>query len=175
MDPISIVGASVAIIGFIGHGLSNPNSKESNTYGRLAAVYGKIPALVIKFGLPETFEALENVDKVTHGNDQIALAFKNSYVFDCSMTIVAARSLNYRGSIVLQLTYIGLYHCSGCYHCALPTIPESGTLGFTRVFHCKLDFCLLFGILCCYITTENRSSLRSPRRQKLDFGIERRL
>ena len=91
MELLGLISAPVSIIAFI----TRPQDESgfSNIDRRLIAAYGKIPALIIKFGLPETFESLVDVDKVARGSDLTALAFKNSYVFDCSMTIVAVRSL----------------------------------------------------------------------------------
>lgn len=170
MELLGLISAPVSIIAFI----TRPQDESgfSNIDRRLIAAYGKIPALIIKFGLPETFESLIDVDKVARGSDLTALAFKNSYVFDCSMTIVAVRSLTeiLRGPIELRLTRPGLYHCPSSYHCAFFTVSKPSALGCTRIFHCKPDRCCLFGVLCCHPTTKDRPTLRSSRYQKLDFS-----
>lgn len=93
-DPISVVGY---IIGFISLGLQIFDEiQKSNQFlqqsaeARLRTHYGGFPTLMVKILLPDAFRQVQLVeDRIFPGDDEVAIAFRNSYISDCNMTAFA--------------------------------------------------------------------------------------
>ena len=93
-DPISVVGSVIgaASLGFqIFDGIRKSNQfLQQSAEARLRTHYGIFPALMVKILLPDVFQRVQLVeDRIFPGDDEVAIAFRHSYISDCNMTAVA--------------------------------------------------------------------------------------
>ena len=146
-DPLSSVGA---ILGLLSFGLrataslaqiSNSIYLTSPTRRALRKSIGKYAYFVVKLVLADTIDQLERIDQsVLPGSEEVVLAFKNSYISDCTQTAVAVIFSQLLGNFSPEtcqheLIYLGCYCCSNCCHCTFSTIPQSNTLDCTGLLH----------------------------------------
>ena len=97
-DPLSVVSAVIELI-TVGvrtlaylRDISNPVYVLSPTEQAFREFNGAITLRLLKWFLPDTLEQLERIDQsVLPGSDEVVLAFKNSYISDCTQTAVAVR------------------------------------------------------------------------------------
>ena len=94
MDPISAVGSVIgaASLGFqIFDGIRKSNQLlQQPAEARLRTHYGGFPTLMVKILMPDAFQRVQLVeDRIFPGDDEVVIAFRNSYISDCNMTAVA--------------------------------------------------------------------------------------
>jgi hypothetical protein len=93
-DPISVVGSVIgaASLGFqIFDGIRKSNQfLQQPAEAGLRTHYGVFPTLMVKILMPDVFQRVQLVeDRIFPGDDEVVIAFRNSYISDCNMTAVA--------------------------------------------------------------------------------------
>ena len=127
IEPISVVGSVIGVtsLGFrifdgINQFLRQPAEAKLRTH------YGRFPTLMVKILMPDAFQRVQLVeDRIFPGDDEVVIAFRNSYISDCNMTAVAVSySLMLKEAHKLNApNQTGCYHCSSRDHCVIIAIP----------------------------------------------------
>ena len=105
MDPLSITTAVISLVStgiqVLRYVADTRNSVYvlSPTQQRLIKTHGRVATIALKRFLPDTWENLEKINqRILPGSEEIVLAFKTSYISDCTQTAVAVSyvSLDHR-------------------------------------------------------------------------------
>ena len=92
-DPISIASLAIgtASLGLqVFDGIRKFNQFQQPAEARLRTHYGGFPTLMVKILMPDAFQRVQLVeDRIFPGDDEVVIAFRNSYISDCNMTAVA--------------------------------------------------------------------------------------
>lgn len=94
IDSISVVSSVIGAVslGFrIFDGIRKSNqSFQQPAEAKLRTNYGGFPTLMVKILMPDVFQRVQLVeDRIFPGDDEVVIAFRNSYISDCNMTAVA--------------------------------------------------------------------------------------
>lgn len=114
-DPISVLSSviSIASLGFqIFDGIRKFNQfLQQPAEARLRTHYGVFPTLMVKILMPDVFQRVQLVeDRIFPGDDEVVIAFRNSYISDCNMTAVAGAIIAQVAITALSLPFLSETH-----------------------------------------------------------------
>ena len=158
MDPLSVARSVSSVIALALVGLrtaaklrkiSNSVYLSSPTESALRKYNGAFAIWILKWFLPDTLEQLERIDQtVLPGRDEVVLAFKNSYISDCTQTAVAVsfsgvqNELHDMTAIVNETRALLLLRLLSLHFRCLILVKHIGSLGPSSFLVLSLDFYL---------------------------------
>ena len=92
-DTISILSSAIGVVSLgvqvFDEIVKSYESPQQSTEARLRTHYGGFFILMVKILLSDAFWKVQLVeDRIFPGDDEVAIAFRNSYISDCNMTAV---------------------------------------------------------------------------------------